>query len=113
MQLVTSYIVNDIIWVSCSSKVITAVLSSKHCGEFVIGLTPNVTENEKREITILNVMTEMLASLLLSVQMNKRKQMIHFCWLFFFFLPDLVTGKLAARNTKQNRATTTKINPAH
>lgn len=44
------YIVNDIIWISCSSKVITAVLSSKHRGEFVIGLTPNVTENEKEKL---------------------------------------------------------------
>lgn len=50
MHLVTSYIVNDIVQVSCSSKVITAVLSSKHCAEFVIGLTQNVTENEKEEL---------------------------------------------------------------
>lgn len=50
MQLVTSYVVNNIIQVSCSSKVITAVLSSKHCGEFVIGLTEIVTENEKEKL---------------------------------------------------------------
>lgn len=50
MQLVTSYILNDIIWVSWSSKVITAVLSSEHCGEFVIGLMQNVTENEKEKL---------------------------------------------------------------
>jgi len=35
---------------SCSSEVITAVLSSKRRGKFVIGLTPNVTENEKEKL---------------------------------------------------------------
>lgn len=50
MHLVTSYVVNDITLVSCFSKVITAVLSSKHCAEFVIGLTQNVTKNEKEKL---------------------------------------------------------------
>lgn len=82
MQLVTSYIFNDIIWVSCSSKVITAVLSSKHCGEFVIGLTQNVTGNEKERNYNSEWDDGSACRLVLSVQINRREQMIHFSWLF-------------------------------